>query len=113
MIDASITLFNPTRIVHEWLMDISVMQMHLNIQRLHRNTRTLFATRGMPLALGEFILRRGLMGSGPYIATSGGYHVGFAPWLSFSEYWSYRGGDFGHEPSNGISSLWIKSQKTS
>jgi FkbM family methyltransferase len=83
------------------------MQMHLNIQRLYRNTRTLFATRGMPLALGEFILRRGLMGSGPYIATSGGYHVGFAPWLSFSEYWSYRGGDFGDEPSNGIS-RWLR-----
>jgi len=69
---------------------------------LYRNARTLLTTPGMMRAYAAWLLSRSRGRTGPYIVVAGGYRLGEARWVSFSEYWSYAGGEFGYTPTNAL-----------
>lgn len=68
-----------------------------------RNLRTMVKTEGMPAAYGRWLLHRTIGLRGPTLDLGNGALVG-AKWRCFSEYWSFRCGEFNSGPTNALGS---------
>lgn len=66
-----------------------------------RNLHTLLTTKGMMPSYLMWLAHRSRGTVGPLIRLSSDTVVG-AEWLSFSEFWSYRSAEYGHERTNSV-----------